>query len=51
MLSENGSFAELDCAALRSKLVAAGVRLDGDLLTPDPAWRDGGGNEREEGVF
>ena len=51
MLSENGSFAKLDCAALRSKLVAAGVRLDGDLLTPDPAWRDGDGDEREEGVF
>jgi hypothetical protein len=51
MLSENGSFAELDCAALRSKLVAAGVRLDGDLLTPDPAWRVDDGKEREEGVF
>ncbi len=38
-------------AALRSKLVASGVKLDDDLLIPDSAWKSGDVKEREEGVF
>ena len=40
----------LDGEELRKRLVASGVRLDAELLKPDPEWK-GGGEMREEGIF
>lgn len=51
LLAKGGSYAQLDSAALRSKLVASGVKLDDELLVPDPAWKGGDVKEREEGVL
>ena len=50
LLPRGGSFASLDEEALRKRLVASGVRLDAELLKPDPEWK-GGGEMREEGIF
>ena len=50
LLPRGGSFASLDGEALRKRLVASGVRLDAELLKPDPEWA-GGGEMREEGIF
>lgn len=51
LLAKGSSYAQLDSAALRSSLVASGVKLDDELLVPDPAWKGGDVKEREEGVF
>lgn len=50
MLAKDASFASLDAEKLRRRLVASGVRLDDELLKPDPEWT-GGGEMREEGIF
>ncbi len=49
LLAKGGSFASLDGEVLRKRLVASGVRLDDELLVPDPEWK-GGGVMREEKV-
>ena len=51
MLAKGGTFADLNMEVLRSKLVSSGVKLDEDLLIPDPLWKGNVGKEREEGVF
>ena len=50
LLAKGGSFESLDGEELRKRLVASGVRLDAELLKPDPEWK-GGGEMREEGIF
>lgn len=50
LLAKGGSFESLDEEKLRKRLVASGVRLDAELLKPDPEWA-GGGEMREEGIF
>lgn len=51
MLAKGGAYEKLDMTALRSQLVASGVKLDDDLLIPDPEWKGDDVKEREEGVF
>ena len=50
LLAKGGSFESLDGDELRKRLIASGVRLDAELLKPDPEWA-GGGEMREEGIF
>ena len=51
MLAKEGAYEKLDMTALRARLVASGVKLDDDLLIPDPEWKGDDVKEREEGVF
>lgn len=51
MLAKEGAYEKLDMTALRARLVASGVKLDDDLLIPDPEWTGDDVKEREEGVF